>query len=267
MKQINFFHVLMLLPFVAFLSSCSDNNEAITPKGTAVKSIEASTNFDLSHRSDWVLSMSGYKYDFTVDGNALKGIPQDEPFHYSYGQETTNGATEFILRPPVKDTRDIGPVIPPTADQSTWEKLIGYDLLRGIYSGNVVENITGVTFLHHDALLDFTMTNLPPNAQVFVVQWDGDQIITPFYDEETESYKAIVAQQNTLQSIYIMVEANGKRYFTSLHSESDETRSMAYNKFTSAVVNFNVDVNDEEETLEVGKLKIDYFSKEWPLRW
>lgn len=272
MKQIKFFQLAMLLPFMA-LTSCNDNNEVDAPKGTPVMSIEASTNFDLSHRSNWILGMSGYRYNFTVEGNTLRATPQDEPFHFGYGQGTTNGATEFVLYPPAdtNDTRAVGPIIPPTADQSTWEKLISYDLLRGIYAGNVVEDITGVTFIHHDALLDFTVTNLPANAKVFVFQWSGKQKIIPFYDEETESYKAIVAQQNTRKTLYIVVEANGERYFTSLYNESDETRSMAYNAFTSAVLSFNVKMEAEEEneekTLVVEKLNVDYYSKEWPLRW
>lgn len=267
MKQIKCLRPVLTALLLTSFFSC-DNNDEQEKQGISVLSIEASTNFDLSYRTDWNLRMGGHLYDFTITGNKLHAVPHAEPFHFAYGQEHSNGAQEFVLFPPTenKDTRDLGPVIPPTADQSTWKKFIAHDLLRGLYRGNVVENITDVTFIHHDALLDFKLINIPEEAKVLVVQNGSPiQIITPLRDEaDPNAYKAIVFQHNTLGTIGIVIEHNNKQYKTLLKYESDQSRSMAYNALTSAVVRFDVQM-DDEDYLIIKNLKVETFSTEWPI--
>lgn len=267
MKTRNLAYLYALSLFSIIVGCSNDEDSKPNEKETPVKKIEAHINFDLSKRSDWTLSMGGYIYDYEIHDNKLIGTPKDEPFHYAAGMEETNGSTEVILRSSTPQNRLNMPKTPEFVDQSSIEKFIIEDMLVGRYKGKVKEEITNLKLVHYNALLDFKVTNIPENAEIFIKQQDK-QTITPLKDEnKANSYKAIVWSSNKYEEIKLIIKISEKTYETVLREEVKKSRSLAYHFDgigNGSIVNFIGRINAEDK-LVIEELSIDSWAEEWPI--
>ncbi|MDL2305793.1 hypothetical protein LJC72_10720 [Bacteroides sp. OttesenSCG-928-D19] len=252
---------------VAFASSCQHHQDMpdVLVKGVDVQSFEASCNFDLSARSNWDLSLGAEPYYFTVEGNRLIGTsPKDKPYHLPYEME--NGNVQALLIPPNYWRKwSSSQKVPLIDDQSTPEKFMLCDPLRGPYTGKAEENITGIYFYHYNALLSFVVEDAPEGSKVFVEQM-YDQKITPLPDANNpNAYKAIVFPHN--KNVVIVVETGSKTYKTLLFNNPQTRDTMSYYPDgigSSTVLTFTARINEEDE-LVVENINRKTWSKEWPV--
>jgi len=250
------------------LLSCEDDKEKI---GVAVESIEAEAGFDLSNRSDWVLLMGGYVYDFTVSGNKLKGSFRETPYYFSYGLPSANGSEEISLFHPnyLGTKTKTSPPEPRIIDQSTLYKLTYYDPLRGPYIGDIVPNIKNITLYHFNALLSFRLSDIPKEAKV-TVRERNIYTILPLQDEEDKAvYKAIVSPSNRNDNLVLIVEVNGKTYETIIRWDmaKAKTKGSAYHFDAigdSSLLTFTARI-DAEDKLVIEDMEIEGWSTSWPI--
>lgn len=264
------------------LASCSnsDDNEPDSPQGTAVKSLEASINFNLENRSDWTLSFSGFKYDININGKMLTATAIDKPFLFNAGITEANGANEIYFCSPLYGTLFLesengkGRAMAKPfyiGDQTTEEKVAICDALRGPYAGKVSNHLKGITLYHMNALLDFTLSNIPDNAQILIHSQVGqDRYIKPWRKEN--SCKAIVLPYCDTKDLSLIIKTGNKTYETlipwTLATEKERaTRSLPTQFFklgNSTWLQFQARINAEDELI-IEDMSIEPWSKRWPL--
>lgn len=269
----------ILSPFI--LISCSDN--AITPdesQGVAVERIDANINFSLEHRQDWTLSLSNYKYNYTINGNVLNATASGEPFRFRPTETTANGSHEILLRSPLYGSLSVFETqtqnramnqIFYIGDQTTEEKLTICDVLRGPYIGNIVSHLKDITLYHMNALLDFTLTDIPDDAEVTILPKIGyDPYIKPWRDGS--SCKAIVLPNCDTEDLTLCIKTKNKTYvklipWTSAEEKEPTKRSLPvqFGKLgNSTLLQFEARINAEDE-LVIEHLSIEFWSTRWPL--
>lgn len=260
MKPIRLLYLLILL----LATGCDDNSFNASPKdGVAVETIEATANFDLSARKNWIAYVGTEKYNFEVEGNKLSiTSPQKDPFRFAYGETSGNAIIQMVPenygRP-----RDSEKIPFNIEDQSTPEKFMNCDRLRFVYTGEAKENLSGISIYHFNTLLTFDINNLPQNAKVFIMQ-AYDQKITPLKeDPNLNAYKAIVFPNNAY--VALIVETPAKTY-RAIISKQGQVRSpgTASGMGNSAIVSFTADINEKEELI-INNFQITSYSKEWPI--
>lgn len=269
----------ILSPFI--LISCSDN--AITPdesQGVAVERIDANINFSLEHRQDWTLSLSNYKYNYTINDNVLNATASGEPFRFRTTETTANGSHEILLRSPLYGSLSVFETqtqnramnqIFYIGDQTTEEKLTICDVLRGPYIGNITGHLKGITLYHMNALLDFTLTNIPSNAEITILSKTGhDPYIKPW--RNGSACKAIVLPNCDTEDLILRIKMNNKTYeklisWTSAEEKEPTKRSLPtqFGKLgNSTLLQFEARINAEDE-LVIEHLNIEFWSTRWPL--
>lgn len=269
MKKLkNYLTAISISLLTVGILSCEDDKEKI---GVAVETIEAEAGFDLSDRSDWVLIMGGYVYDFTVDGNQLTGSCRETPYHFSYGLPSANGAEEVCLYHPdyLRTSTKLSPREPEIIDQSTLFKFTYYDPLRGPYIGDIVPNIRNITFYHFNALLNFKLSGIPEDAKV-TIRTENIYTILPLQDGEDKAvYKAIVPPSNRKESLSLIVEVNGKAYEAIIRWDTakERTKGFAHNFDAigdSTLLTFTARI-DAEDKLVIEDMEIEGWSTNWPI--
>lgn len=263
--KFNIVSYILISIFSFYLSSC-DRSSPIPDSGTILETIEATINFDLSSRTNWKLYAGDKRYQFTVDGSTLYAKPYGSSKPFVFPHSTGTGKMQLLLFPPdYGKTRSESTLPPNFENQSTYEKFMACDMLKAEYSGMINPNLQNITLYHENALLNFNVTNIPQNANVFIGQIRY-QKIKPLKDgSDPTSYKAIVFPTNYYKSINLVVETDHKTYSTTL--ESSKTRMPSHypeGLGNSAVVSFHAFINEQDE-LEIENLKREAFSKEWPI--
>ena len=263
------------------LVSCSDTpNPDDTPQGVAVEQIEAGINFSLEHRQDWVLSLGAYPYNYTTQGNVLRATATNEPFRFHPTETTANGSHEILLRSPlygslsVFETHTQNRAMAQVAyigDQTTEEKLAICDILRGPYIGKIASNLKGITLYHMNALLDFTLTDIPENAEITILSKQGnDPYIKPW--RNGQSCKAIVPPNCDTEDLTLCIKMKNNDYekqilWTSAEEKVSAKRSLPtqFGKLgNSTWLQFEARINAENE-LVIEHMSIEFWSTRWPL--
>lgn len=255
--------------FCIALHSC-DNSDPYkdAPYSVQLLGIEASINIDLSVRKDWTLSVYNYPYTFEIDGSKLSAAPANHSNPYLFEVAANDKTGRAIMTFMSKDyfkTRESATLPANIEDQSTPNKFLSRDVLRGDYSGDAMENIS-VTLFHENALLMFKTVNLPQGAKVYIYEGYNRQTITPLQDtEDPTSYKALVFPQNILSNVYAIVKVGEKEYKEVLKSRNGTRMNISYPDGIghSAVITFNVLI-DENDKLQVEDLEMKTFNKNWP---
>ncbi|NDV84095.1 hypothetical protein [Bacteroides sp. 51] len=238
------------------------------PQTVRLLGLEASINIDLSARKDWQLLVYNHPYAFEIDGNKLSATPQNpsNPYAFEVTANNKNGHAimTFISRDYFK-TRATGSLPANIKDQSTPEKFLSCDVLRGDYSGTAMENISFSLF-HENALLMFKTVDLPADAEVYIHEEHHRQMITPLRDaEDPDSYKALVFPGNYLYTLHVIVKTGGKEYEKRLKPVHETRMDIPYPRGIghSAIITFNVSV-DENDKLQINDLEEKKFTKDWP---
>lgn len=256
-----------LLSICFFLSlsflSCDKNS---SDSGVIVESIEASINFDLSARSNWLFYVHDKRYEFTNVNGTLSAIPYNSEKPYVFPSSTESGNIRILLYSPnYGRTREAAKVPPSLENQSTLERFTNCDILKGEYQGTAQPHLTNITLYHENALLDFQTINIPSNAQVYIRQIH-DQTITPLRDTtDPTQYKAIIFPHNHLFQIIVGVKTENKTYETPLAPLSRKEISYPDGVGNSAIIVFTAAINAEDE-LVIENLQREAFSKKWPIK-
>lgn len=261
-------NVLCLAGLGVFIFSC-DNSSSYDdrPESVKVLSVEASTNFDLSARSNWKFLVHGCYYSYEIVGNKLIATPASTSDTFAFSVTSTNKSGYAVLTfisPNYFKTRS-ELVVPDIQDQSTPEKFMACDVLRGEYN-DVAKSEISVTFFHENALLQFETIDFPDDAKVYVEQKYG-QVINPLRDKEDPAkYRAIVLPQNYQYNVYIVVETGGKTYKTPMREKPRTRTNITYfdGLGQSAVVNFKVRIGDEDKLI-IEDYDEASFVKTWPI--
>ena len=255
--------------FCMAISSCDTTDPyKDAPQTVRLLGVEARINIDLSARKDWKFDVHTKPYTFQIDGNNLSAVPEDLSKPYTFEVTANNKSGEAIMTFMSKDYFKPGQSSALPADiedQSTPEKFLNCDVLRGHYTGDATENIS-VTLFHENALLMFNTVDLPEDAEVYIYELYNKQTITPLRDaEDSTSYKALVFPNNYLETIYVLVKTNGKEYAETLVPLYKTRANISYPKGIghSAIITFNVLIDENDELL-IKDLKEKSFSKEWP---
>lgn len=273
----------VLLPFLStfILMACSDNNAfPDDPQGVAVERIDATMNFNLEHRQDWTLSLGSCKYNYTVTDNTLSATANGEPFRFRPAQTTANGSQEILLCSPLYgslsvfetqvENRAMSPILY-IGDQTTEEKLTICDELRGPYVGNITSHLQGITLYHMNALLDFTLTNIPDNAEVTILSKVGsDPYIKPW--RNGSACKVIVLPYCDTEDLTLCIKMNNRTYkklipWASAEEKEPAKRSLPtqFGKLgNSTWLQFEARINAEDE-LVIEHMNIEFWSSRWPL--
>lgn len=238
------------------------------PQTVQLLGVKATINIDISARKDWKFNVRGYPYTFEVDGGTLSAEPEDYYRPYTFEVTANKKEGRAIMTFLSKDYFKPGQssALPANIeDQSTPEKFISRDVLRGDFNGLASEKIS-VYLFHENALLMFKTVDLPEDAEVYIYEDYNKQTITPLRDaEDRSSYKALIFPNNHLFTVYVIVKANGKEYEKMLSSRYDTRANISYPEGIghSAIINFNVLI-DENDKLQVKDLKMKKFQYDWP---
>lgn len=280
---------LLLALSTCMLTSC-ENTRHMDPEpdkeGIAVETIEGTAAFDLSARSDWSLvvgkpsggGIKGYSYEYSVDGSKITASSSaGTEFRFAYGQKISYGepAIMLIARNYGIKTRNVGQRTPNLENQSTVEKFTICDPLIGRYEGEVTPNLKNIQFNHVNALLTFSIDNLPANAEVCIKMFN--QYIAPLQENNggTSSYKAIVLPNTPLNSsnLVLLIKAGEKVYEKNIpNTENKQTRSDVYVPPTSdnstldnsTVLSFTAYI-DTEDQLQIDNVEKKSRTKVWPI--
>lgn len=261
------FAYLYCLCFAFYSCDNSDPNKN-APQSVRLLGIEASINIDLSARKDWKLSVYNYTYAFEIEGGKLSAEPANfsDPYTFEITANDKRGRAIMTLMSPDYFKPGESSALPANIrDQSTPEKFLSCDVLRGDYNGQAKENID-VALFHENALLMFNTVDLPEDAEVYIYEDRNKQIITPLRDtEDPTSYKAFIFPQNYLFTVYVIVKINGKEYGKTLKPEVETRMNISYPDGIghSAIITFNVLI-DKEDKLQVEDLTLKKFQWTWP---
>lgn len=198
----------LLVALLLSMTACSDSDE--TPdgelqKGIAIKSIEATSDVDLSARSGWLFRV-GYSnpdcvyYNYSADGNKLHASSADEENMYHFDKRWEEGhvlgmAGRLVCYFQDKryfrstNVRSMSPERPDILDQSTEERFLIADRLEGIYTGAVRSDISGLELVHANMLVEFKIEGIDANAEVRALS--GGFPVVPLQTGDN-SYKAII---------------------------------------------------------------------------
>lgn len=197
----------LLVALLLSMTSCSDSDE--TPqgvqKGIAIKSIEATSDVDLSARSGWLFRV-GYSnpdcvyYNYSADGNKLHASSADEENMYHFDKRWEEGhvlgrASRLVCYFQDKryfrstNVRSMSPERPDIMNQSTEELFLIADRLEGIYTGAVQSDISGLELVHANMLVEFKIEGIDANAEVHALS-GGFPVVPLNIGDNT--YKAIV---------------------------------------------------------------------------
>ena len=255
--------------FCMAISSCDGkdpNKDA--PQSVQLLGIEASSNIDLSARKDWTLSVYNYPYAFEIDGKTFTAVPENRSNPYSFEATANDKTGRAIMTFKSKDyfkPGQSGALPANIEDQSTPEKLLSCDVLRGDYLGEARENIS-VSLFHENALLMFKTVDLPEDAEVYIYEGYNKQTITPLRNvEDPASYKALVFPGNYLFTVFVIVKVDGKEYRKELKPQRGTRMNIPYPDGIghSAIITFNVLI-DEEDKLQIKDLEEKSFTRDWP---
>lgn len=193
-----------------------------------IESFEAVSDVDLSARSNWVMVMNFiYPYNYKIEGQTIKAYPKDEPCFIpgSYIEDNENGEAFlpfgsgpiiFFASPDYYSeflSVNIGTTSGKFADQTTEDRLLAADCLKCQYTGKASSNISG-NLIHHNALLDFELKNVPSSATAVI---ESQGTIQPFRDKKNpQHYKAIVFAYWGEYSAQVHVAMNDKIYIIKL---------------------------------------------------
>lgn len=264
----NLFRTTCFAALGTFILSCDRSDPNIDhPQSVKVLSVEASTNFDLSARSDWNFSVHGCDYSFVIDGSKLIATPSkaSETFAFSITVTDKRGYAVLTFSSPHYFKSRAEAIIPNIQNQSTPEKFMLCDVLRAEYNAEAMQDIS-ITLFHENSLLDFEAVDLPADAQVYIKQVHNQTIHPLKYSVEPVKYRALVLPQNYEPDVYVVVETGGKKYKTQLRDRPTTRQSMPHFEGIgqSAVVKFKVRINDEDE-LVIEDYDIKHLVKEWPI--
>ncbi|NDV57206.1 hypothetical protein [Bacteroides sp. 519] len=252
-----------LFLFMMLLASCEKNPEESPKDGVAIHTIEATANFDLSARKDWIVYVGSEKYNFEIEGNKLFiTSPQGGYYHFPYGAKTGN----IIIQMAPKDygkTRTDAKLPPNLEDQSTALKFRNCDRLRFVYTGEAKEDLTDLSVYHFNSLLTFNITNLPVGANIHIEQAYSQDVIPYQEDSNIDAFKAIVFPNN--QDMKLIINTNEKTYSAIIPHSATKVRDtgMASGTGNSSIISFSAEINDEE--LKIYNYKKLNYSKEWPI--
>lgn len=260
MKQIAILYILIILCLI----SCDKTDLDNSPKDEiVVQTIEATANFDLSARKDWVVYVGSQRYHFETEGNKLRiTSPAEEPFSFPYEATTGNIIIQMVPKDYGKERAESKiPFI--IEDQSTIERFMNADRLRFAYNGEAKTNITGITIYHFNTLLTFSVSNLPEDAKVYIEQI-YDQKITPLKEDKAiNSFKAIVFPNN--QYVSLLIETPGKSYKAIVPPlPTSRSPGMAIGTGNSSILSFDAEINGDDE-LEIKNYRKTSLSSEWPI--
>lgn len=287
MKLIQFTECLKpvcLASLALILFSCDDSDSPVDkPETVKVTEVRASAGFDISKRSDWKFYVANGDYNlsctyaFQIEGKTITAVParQADTFAFSVTSTDKSGRAiiSFLPEDYLKTRMDIPhsgePGYPNLRDQSTPEKFMLCDMLRGDYVGQASEHLS-LELFHENSLLVFNTVGLPEEATVRIAQL-GNQLITPLRDaDDPTAYKAIILSQNKYTEVGVIVDHNGKQYGKSLASAVNHTRTnIPYPSPSvyfghSAILKFTVELTEAGE-LEIKDAEHTSFSREWPI--
>ena len=248
MKLSNYFCGLLSL-LITSVTACGDDKEISEREsqlGVAINSITATTTIDLSARNGWLFRV-GYSnpdclyYNYRIDGDKLYASA-DALNVYRFDTRLKEGdllGTSHRIVCYLQDkryfhstnNRSMPPERPGILDQSTEEKLLIADRLEAIYTGEVRSNISDMNFIHANSLVEFEITGIDADMEVFVNSWGFP--ITPFKTGD-HSYKAIVLKSPSIcikignkqiSGIEIVAKFNSNTYYTvKSHWDSDSKK-------------------------------------------
>lgn len=262
MKPAKLFYFMIFSCVISGLFSCEDKNiPELSPKdGIAVRTVEATADFDLSARKNWKMYIGTVEhieeYYFTVEGNKLIATsPVDAPYRFPFDAAKAEVVIQLVHQDYGKTRNSSGSLPLSIENQSTAEKFLQCDRLKIDYYGEPKENLKELNVLHFNTLLDFTVKNLPEDSKVYINQL-YQQKITPLQSStEPENYRAIIFPHNPYA--VLSVETNGKVYQTRI-SEPYQTRmdlKPPAGFGNSTLINFTAEINDDDE-LVISELKI-----------
>ncbi|GEM_PF-4542939 len=200
MKKNPLLHLAYMATVAIIVTGCGGSVEYYTNDPVIVETVEAEANFDLTSRSDWNLTVESTEYQATINGNKVTGIPVEYPHYAYYG-----GMDVFVyLHHPGLSTEALrAEQIVPIKSQNTKEKLWMYDILEA--DCIATENITGAKLKHWGTLLEFTISGLPDDAELFLTE-RNNTIVWPYRNEEKpDMYQAILNPANNHQSIALVI--------------------------------------------------------------
>lgn len=158
MKTHNYLHFLALVLLISFTACSSSDN-----KVTAIKSIEATSDFDLSLYKNKTVYVGDKEYNFEIAGNTIKATPKSkEDIYYAHSIPGLDGGGSSVSITLTNHDEDDNEII----DQSSFDKLLQYDELSWNGLGKYSSHIKDVKLSHRSSFVEFSTKNIPEDAVI-----------------------------------------------------------------------------------------------------
>jgi len=264
-NAINVTRLLCLLSTTTLFYTSCDKDEKDQPakKVIPVTNIQVSSKIDLSARSEWSFFLGDKEYVYQINNSAITATPKNQPFNIPYKEDNSGNII------PIKEGDGLQvrlfakgyyygtvcgdcPPKPNTKDQTTLEKFRQADILYGIFTGVPSPELTGIKLVHQSALLDFSVQDLPADAQVTVF---GQEPTQPFADADNH-YKAIVLSRTNGPAL-VRIQTADTTYGLEVRNENGDRVVTTDKHYT-----FTIKYDQQTKHAAIQNLSITTWSEE-----
>lgn len=227
---------LLLIPMLVILFgvfACSDDDDV------PVLKVEAASKIDLSKYGDLTCIVNDEVYDYGIEDNKAFIFPKKggkianvRPFDESISTGFWSSGILMYFRKGEIDWEK--PV-----DQSTYDKLMYYDVLSGRKGGYLSSVISDVEIIHANSLFSFTLSGFPENTIIYTEStFNQTGKITPYITEQ-KIYQCIVPHAHSTKLSAVI----GDKYYEVDFEK--QTRCVA--NYSNYYFSFELVYNDKAE--------------------
>ncbi len=259
MKKLIFFFIVFSTLMLG-VAACSDDSDDDNNKSVAIERVEASTDIDLSKYNGLVCKVNDKTYDFVVNNKVVTATPKKdgEPaYTMPYDPEMIGGSSGvymYLYRTDLAWGKK--------TDQSTFDKMMGYDALIAKKGGNLPSVITDLSLVHQYSMVSFTTKGVPQGAKITVKNSDFDYVVTP-YRIGDDQYQCIppLAMDCMVSLVIDDVEYLTKTIYYAIQKRSKALLQDS-NRFYSFELVYNADAGEDEEKLSITNGAIDTWTNQ-----